>query len=421
MKLTTRLQLSTMMFLEFFVWGAWFVTLGTFLINNLHASGAETGAVFSTQSWGAIIAPFIIGLIADRYFNAEKILAILHLVGAVLMYQMFKAPDVAVFYPYTLGYMILFMPTLALVNSISFNQMKNTEKEFPPIRVWGTIGWIVAGLAISFVFVWDSKPSVAAGLMKNTFLMASIASLVLGIFSFTLPKTPPKVDKDAKVKVSEILGLDALKLLKDKNYLIFFIASILIDIPLAFYYQYANPFLTDIGMTNATAKMTMGQFFEIFFLLMLPFFFKKFGFKITIMAGMLAWAIRYALFAYGNAGDLTFMLIIGIILHGICYDFFMVSGQIYTDAKAGPKIKSAAQGLITLATYGIGMLIGFEVAGLIKDVYTTTSVINNVSTAISNWKMIWLIPSGFALVVFLLFAFSFHDKNEKPVHPTFNK
>lgn len=420
MKRSIRIQLSTMMFLEFFVWGAWFVTLGTFLINNLHASGAETGAVFSTQSWGAIIAPFIIGLIADRYFNAEKIMAVLHLVGAFLLYQMFKAPDVTVFYPYALGYMILFMPTLALINSISFNQMKDTEKQFPGVRVWGTIGWIVAGLAISFVFLWDSPENIKEGMMKNTFLMASIASLILGLFSFTLPKTPPKVVKGTKVKISEILGLDAIKLLKDKNFLIFFIASILICIPLAFYYQYANPFLTDIGMTNPTAKMTMGQFFEIFFLLMLPFIFKKFGFKITIMAGMLAWSIRYALFAYGNAGDLTFMLILGIILHGICYDFFFVSGQIYTDAKAGPKVKSAAQGLITLATYGVGMLIGFEVAGLIKDAYTTTSIVNGVSTAVSNWKMIWIIPSGIALLVFLLFAFSFHDKNEKPVNQTVN-
>ncbi|MGN6296245.1 MAG: MFS transporter, partial [Ginsengibacter sp.] len=392
MKITTRLQLSTMMFLEFFVWGAWFVTLGTFLINNLHANGAQTGAVFSTQSWGAIIAPFIIGLIADRYFNAEKILGVLHIIGAVFLYQVYSIGAVTDVYPpvvfyYLLIYMILFMPTLALVNSISFNQMTNTEKQFPPIRVWGTIGWIVAGLAISF-FVWDSEANIKAGLIKNTFLMASIASLALGIFSFTLPKTPPKLAKGASVKVSEILGLDALKLLKDKNYLIFFIASILIDIPLAFYYQYANPFLTDIGMTNATAKMSLGQFFEIFFLLMLPFFFKKFGFKKTIMAGMLAWAVRYALFAYGNADNLTFMLIIGIILHGICYDFFMVSGQIYTDAKAGPKFKSAAQGLITLATYGIGMLIGFEIAGLIKDAYTTISMV--------DWKMIWIIPAGIA-------------------------
>ncbi|HZW64727.1 MAG TPA: MFS transporter, partial [Hanamia sp.] len=221
MKITTRLQLSTMMFLEFFVWGAWFVTLGTFLINNLHANGAQTGAVFSTQSWGAIIAPFIIGLIADRYFNAEKILGVLHIIGAVFLYQVYSIGAVTNVYPpvvfyYLLIYMILFMPTLALVNSVSFNQMSNTEKQFPPIRVWGTIGWIVAGLAISF-FVWDSEANIKAGLIKNTFLMASIASLALGIFSFTLPKTPPKIAKGTKVKVSEIIGLDALKLLKDKN------------------------------------------------------------------------------------------------------------------------------------------------------------------------------------------------------------
>ena len=417
MKFSTRLQLSAMMFLEFFIWGAWFVTLGTFLINNLNANGAQTGAVFSTQSWGAIIAPFIIGLIADRYFNAEKILGVLHILGAVLLYKVYSIGAVTNVYPpavfyYLLIYMILFMPTLALVNSISFNQMTNTEKQFPPIRVWGTIGWIVAGLAISLIFLWDSAESVKAGLMKNTFLLASVASLILGIFSFTLPKTPPKVAKGSQVKVSEVLGLDALKLLKDKNYLIFFIASILICIPLAFYYQYANPFLQDIGMTNPTAKMSLGQFFEIFFLLLLPFFFKKFGFKITILAGMLAWAIRYALFAYGNADNLAFMLIIGIILHGICYDFFFVSGQIYTDAKAGPKFKSAAQGLITLATYGIGMLIGFWIAGLIKDAYTVANV--------SNWKMVWIIPSLIALVVFILFAFAFHDKNEKPVDQTLN-
>lgn len=406
MKFTTRLQLSTMMFLEFFIWGAWFVTLGTFLLNNLGASGAETGRVFSTQSWGAIIAPFIIGLIADRYFNAEKILAVLHLVGAVLMYQMYNASEIAVFYPYVLGYMILFMPTLALVNSISFNQMNDPEKEFSSIRVWGTIGWIVAGLLISFVFLWDSEANVKAGLMKNTFLLAAVASLVLGLFSFALPKTPPKVLPGTKVKVSEILGLDALKLLKDKNFALFFIASILICIPLAFYYQNANPFLSNIGVSNPTGKMTIGQISEVLFLLMLPIFFKKFGFKKTILAGMLAWAIRYALFAYGNAGDLSFMLIIGIALHGICYDFFFVSGQIYTNAKAGIKYKSAAQGLITLATYGVGMLIGFEVAGLITDVY-------KLSETSFDWKMVWIIPSIIALVVFLLFALFFNDKNEK--------
>jgi nucleoside transporter len=412
MKLTTRLQLSFMMFVEFFIWGAWFVTLGTFLLNNLHANGSQTGSVFSTQSWGAIIAPFIIGLIADRYFNAEKILGVLHLAGAVLMFQMYRAGELTTVYPevfyfYALAYMILYMPTLGLVNSISFNQMKDPEKEFSTIRVWGTIGWIVAGLLISYAFLWDSEANVKAGLMKNTFLMASVASLLLGLFSFTLPKTPPKVAPGTKVKVSDILGLDALKLLKDKNFLIFFIASILICIPLAFYYQNANPFLSNIGVANPTGKMTIGQISEVLFLLMLPFFFKKFGFKKTILVGMFAWALRYALFAYGNAGELSFMLIIGIALHGVCYDFFFVSGQIYTNAKAGVKYKSAAQGLITLATYGVGMLIGFKTAGLITDAYTSTTSF--------DWKMIWIIPSGIALVVFLLFAISFNDKNEKPI------
>ncbi|MEO5782989.1 MAG: nucleoside permease [Ginsengibacter sp.] len=410
MKLSTRLQLSTMMFLNFFIWGAWFVTLGTFLFNNLNASGAQIGSVFSTQSWGAIIAPFIIGLIADRYFNAEKILAILHIAGAVLMYQMYNANEMSMFYPYVLAYMILFMPTLALVNSISFNQMNDPEKEFSSIRVWGTIGWIVAGLLISFVFLWDSETAVKAGLIKNTFLLAAIASLVLGLFSFTLPKTPPKVLPGTKIKVSDILGLDALKLLKDKNFALFFIASILICIPLAFYYQNANPFLSGIGVTNPTGKMTIGQISEVLFLLMLPIFFKKFGFKKTILIGMLAWAIRYALFAYGNANELSFMLIIGIALHGICYDFFFVSGQIYTNAKAGIKYKSAAQGLITLATYGVGMLIGFKVAGLITDAY-------KLSEKTFDWKMIWIIPSGIAFIVFLLFAIFFSDKNEKIVDP----
>lgn len=413
MKITTRLQLSLMMFIEFFIWGSWFVTLGTFLVNNLHANGAQTGQVFSTQSWGAIIAPFIIGLIADRYFNAEKILGVLHLVGAALMYHMYSVGTVTDVYPtsffyFLLIYMILFMPTLALVNSIAFNQMNDPEKEFSSIRVWGTIGWIVAGLLISLVFLWDAESNVKAGLMRNTFLLAAIASLVLGLFSFTLPKTPPKVAPGTKVKVSDIIGLDALKLLKNKNFLIFFISSILICIPLAFYYQVANQFLSNIGVTKPTGKMAIGQASEVLFLLALPFFFKKFGFKKTILLGMLAWALRYALFAYGNAGELSFMLIIGIALHGVCYDFFFVAGQIYTNAKAGIKYKSAAQGLITLATYGIGMLIGFQIAGLITDAYTT-------SQNVFNWKMIWLIPSGIAVVVFLLFSISFNDKNEKPI------
>ncbi|MBG6061729.1 nucleoside transporter [Flavobacterium sp. CG_9.1] len=404
MNSTIRIKLSIMMFLEFFIWGAWFVTLGTFLGNNLKASGSETAAVFSTQSWGAIIAPFIIGLIADRYFNAEKILGILHLIGAFLMYQMYQSEEVGMFYTYVLSYMVLYMPTLALVNSVSFNQMKDPEKEFANIRVWGTIGWIIAGLSISYFFHWDSAEGISSGLLKNTFLLAGIAAFVLGLFSFSLPKTPPKVS-DEKIKIGDIIGLDALKLLKDKNFAIFFVSSILICIPLAFYYQNANLFLTEAGVENPTGKMAIGQISEALFLLLIPVFFTRFGFKKTILIGMLAWAIRYVLFAYGNGTDLSFMLILGIALHGICYDFFFVSGQIYTNSKAGEKYKSAAQGLITLATYGVGMLIGFAVAGWITDNY-------KMADGAVNWQMVWIIPAGIAIVVFVLFALLFHEKNK---------
>lgn len=391
------------MFLEFFIWGGWFVTLGTFLSKNLNATEFEKANVFSTQSLGAIIAPFIVGMIADRYFNAERILGVLHLVGAVLMYQMYGAANMSTFYPYVLAYMILYMPTLALTSSVSFRQLTNPEKQFSGIRIWGTIGWIVAGLVISYF--WDAKAS--EGALKNTFLLSGIASLVLGIFSFALPKTPPvKLDEGEKPSLASIIGLDAIKLLKDKNFLIFFISSVLICIPLAFYYSNANPFLSEIGLENATGKMTIGQASEVLFLLALPIFFTKFGFKKTILVGMLAWVIRYLLFAYGNAGELSFMLLIGIALHGICYDFFFVSGQIYTDSKAGAKYKSAAQGLITLATYGVGQLIGFWVAGYVGDKYKDLKA----TDLAGFWNHTWVVPAIIAAVVFFIFLALFKDE-----------
>ena len=403
-----RFRLSLMMFLEFFVWGSWYVTMGTFLGANLKAQDQDISLAFSTQSFGAILAPFIVGLIADRYFQAQKILGFIHLLGAVLMYLLYSSENFAGFFPLLLIYMILFMPTLALVNSISFNQMKNPEKEFSVIRVWGTIGWVTAGFLIS-ALAWDSQSGLAEGLLKNTWIMASIVSLGLGIYSFTLPSTPPRAKTSGEFKLSEVLGLDALSLLKHKNYAIFFLSSILICIPLAFYYQNASPFLTEIGVENSTGKMAFGQVSEVLFMLALPIFFTRFGLKNTLIVAMLAWAIRYVLFAFGDADSGVWMLLVGIALHGVCYDFFFVSGQIFTDAHAGEKFKSSAQGLITLATYGVGMLIGFWAAGQISNYYQD-------ETGIHFWRSIWMIPAGISILV-LLFFISFFKKEKINTQP----
>jgi nucleoside transporter len=398
---TVGAQLGAMMFLNFFVWGAWFVTMGSYLATNLGTSGAQIGMAYSTQSWGAIIAPFFIGLIADRYVNAERLLGVIHLIGAVLTYQLFRADQFADFYPYLLGYMILYMPTLALVNAIAFRRLEDPTQSFSKIRVWGTVGWIAAGLTISYVFGWDSREALAAGALKNTFLMSSIASLVLGLYSFTLPRTPPQATLPPGAGLKQILGLDALAFLRDRNFLVFFLASILICIPLAFYYQHANQFLTEVGVANAAGKQTLGQISEVAFMLAVPFFLNRLGMKATLLIGMFAWALRYVLFAFGNAGDLMFMLLVGIILHGACYDFFFVSGQIYTDSKAGERYKSSMQGMITLATYGVGMLIGFKIAGMITDTY--------VSGRLHDWQTIWLYPAVFAAVICLVFALAFKN------------
>ncbi|HEX5555747.1 MAG TPA: nucleoside permease [Chitinophagaceae bacterium] len=417
MNSSVRFRLSTMMFLEFFIWGAWFVTMGAYLLQpagegGLGATGVQVGVAFATQSIGAIIAPFIVGLIADKFFSAQKIMGILHLVGAVLLWLASAANNFDSFYAYILIYMILFMPTLALVNSISMRQMTDPEKEFPFIRVLGTIGWIVAGLLIMFLDWGDSNQ------LMFTFKMAAIASAVLGIYSFSLPATLP-LKKNVKTSVGELLGLDAIKLLKDKNFLIFFIASVAVCIPTAFYYAFANPFLKEVGMHGAAGKMTIGQGFEVVFMLLMPFFFRKLGIKKMLALGMLAWAIRYVCFAYGYIGGsgsgLWLLLFVGIAIHGVCYDYFFVSGQIYTDNHAGKKFQSAAQGLITLGTYGIGLLIGSLIAGVVAQHF-------ELGAHMHDWKAIWLIPAGISVVVLIPFMLFFHDKGKKedrelPVEP----
>ncbi len=372
------------------------MTMGTYLGSTLGASGTQIGVAYGTQSWGAIIAPFIIGLIADRFFAAQKILGFLHLAGAALMWYIASAPGFTEFFPALLVYMILYMPTLALVNSISFKQMKHPESEFPSIRVLGTIGWIVAGLIIGWM-AWEESGSLAL-----TFKMTAIASAVLGVMSFTLPNTPPPKAGE-KTSISDILGLDALGMLKSPSYLVFFLASVAICIPLAFYYSFANPFLNEIGVTAAASKQSLGQVSEVLFMLLMPVLFVRWGVKKMLLVGMGAWVLRYILFAYGDNDAGYWMLLTGILLHGICYDFFFVTGQIYTDNFAGEKFKSAAQGLITLATYGVGMLIGYSISGLVADA-------NLISENAHDWTRIWLVPAAIAGGVLLVFALMFKEK-----------
>jgi nucleoside transporter len=385
------------MFLEFFIWGAWYVTMGTYLDKVLHASGAQVGAAYSAMAIATIISPFFVGMIADRFFAAQKLLGILHLAGAALLYELTTISNPDTFYWVVLVYSLLYAPTLALANSVAFRQMKDPGEQFASIRVFGTIGWIVTG------WLLDKAFKIGTDQLAFTFKMAAVASAALGLLSFFLPDTPPKA-KGTKSTFAQVLGVDAFVLFKDSSFTIFFIASVLICIPLSFYYSLTNLFLTDAGMKNATSNMTFGQFSEALFILLIPVFFRRLGVKWMIVLGMIAWTLRFLCFGFGNAGPGEWMLFAGIILHGVCFDFFFVTGQIYTDSKAGVKIQSSAQGMITMATYGVGMWIGTLLSGYVKDHYS----INNIS----DWRSIWMIPAGIAAGVLVLFVLLFRDNKK---------
>lgn len=395
MQNSIRLRLSSLMFLEYFIWGSWYVTMGTYLFTNFKTDAIQVGSSYANLSVAAIISPFFVGLIADRFFAAQKVLGVLHLMGAVTLYYISTIGDFGSFWWLILLYTLLYMPTMALANSISFSQLKDPGKEFPAIRVFGTVGWIAAGLVISFLGMESSAV---------TFQIAAASSLLLGLFSFFLPDTPVK--KNTSKSLSAILGLDALVLFKNRSFIVFFISSIVICIPLSFYYSFTNSFLNDIGVSNTAGKMTLGQASEFFFMLAIPFFFSRLGVKKMLIIGIAAWITRYLLFAYGNVDANMWMLYAGIILHGVCYDFFFVTGQIYTDAKAGEAIKNAAQGLITFATYGVGMLIGSYVSGFITENYAVT--LNNETSY--QWEQVWLMPAMIAGFVLITFAILFKDR-----------
>ncbi len=382
------------MLLEYFVWGSWYVTMGTYMSEFLKSSGVQIGAAYSALAIATMISPFFIGMVADRFFAAQRIMGILHLLGSVLLYAATQVSDNATFYWIIVFYSLLYMPTIALSNSIAFQQMTDPGKQFPWIRVFGTVGWIAAGLMIAALSIEKTQ---------FTFHMAAIASTALGLISFVLPHTPPKA-KSASSSASAVLGAEAFVLFKDRPYLIFFIAAILVCIPLSFYYGFANLFLNEAGMENAAGKMVLGQVSEAVFILAIPFLFNSIGVKKMLLLGMAAWILRYVCFAFGNVEANLWMLYAGIILHGICYDFFFVTGYMYTEKKAGEKIKSAAQGLFTFATYGVGMFIGTWFSGYTTDHYTVNGV--------HQWTEIWLVPTYIALAVLLYFIFFFNEKRE---------
>ncbi len=408
----TYLRLSLMMFLEFFVWGAWFVTLGTHLGEQLRFSGSQIGYTYLMNNIAAIISPFFIGMIADRYFASQKLMGILHLIGGVLLYW---SADLTTFSLLIFGlllYNLTYMPTLALVNAISFRQMGQPEKQFPKVRVWGTIGWIVAGLVITFVL---SRYYVDVEKTAVPLKMAAFASILLGLYSFTLPNTPPQ-NAGKKVSAGEVLGLKALRLMKQKSFFIFVLCSLLISIPLAFYYSFTNLYLNDLGMQGVAAKQSLGQMSEVGFMILMPVFFARLGVKKMLLVGMLAWVVRYAFFATGNLGPLEWMLYLGILLHGVCYDFFFVTGQIYVDKKASTDVRASAQGFITLVTYGVGLGLGTVIAGYLVEAFTRADAATG--KAVYDWKAIWWIPAVFAAAVALFFALSFKDREADKAAPS---
>src|SRR5690606_30864598 len=383
-------------FFEYFIWGTWYVTMGTYLFSNFDATAVQVGSSYANLSIAAIISPFFVGLIADRFFAAQKVLGVLHLAGAATLYYVSTVTEFNGFWWLILLYTLLYMPTMSLANSVSFHQIKDGGKEFPFIRAFGTLGWIASGLLIGFMGLESSV---------WTFRIAAVASLLLGVFSFCLPSTPVKKRKNASL--SSILGLDALTLFRSRSFSVFFFSSIAICIPLSFYYSFTNSFLNDIGMVNAASKMTLGQVSEFLFILLIPLLFRRLGVKMMIIIGIVAWIVRYVLFAFGNIEADLWMLYGGIILHGICYDFFFVTGQIYTDKKAGESIKSAAQGIVTFATYGVGMLIGSYLSGMVTERFAA----NPGSEFNYNWKMVWLAPCAISFIVLIIFALFFNDRS----------
>ncbi len=415
-------RLSIMMFLEFFLWGAWYVTVGNYMAQ--HHMAESIGWAYTVGPIAALLSPFFLGMIADRFFSTERVLGVLHILGGVALviapqFAPTQADGSAMpFLAILMVHMLCYMPTLGLTNSLAFHHMDNPEKQFPLVRVFGTIGWIVAGVTIAQIMAMkvpqsDTLSGDALNATRNAlpifFYVAGGSGILLGLYSFSLPHTPPPA-KGTAFSVRDALGLDTLDLLKERSFAVFVLCSFLICIPLAAYYAFAPVFANEIGMTGVPLKMTFGQMSEIFFMLVMPIFFARLGVKWMLLIGMLAWVARYGLFAAAADDSIVWMVLAGIVLHGICYDFFFVAGFIYTDKKAPVKIRSAAQGFLVLVTQGLGLGIGAQVMGRIVNSHVTKTIVDGSEVTGHDWKTIWGIPALFALGVAIIFFLFFKDR-----------
>jgi nucleoside transporter len=394
MSFSIRARLSAMMFLNYVVWGAWYVTLSTYLTSTLHFTGTQAGAVFGTTALASMISPFFVGLIADRFFSTERVLAVLHFAGAILLWRLATAQTFGAVYGLLLAYCLCYFPTISLTNSLTLQHVRDPGRDFPLIRVFGTLGWIAIGVAVG---------SMALEKSATPFLLASGASVVMGLFSLVLPHTPPGARAES-FSVRRVLGLDALVMMKDRSFLIFAIASVFACVPLTFYFSFTNDYLNDVHVANAAGKMTLGQVSEVGMMLVMPWVLRRVSVKGILLVGLTAWAIRYTLLALGNAGPGVWMFYIAILLHGICYDFFFMTGQLYTDQQAPAHLRSAAQGFLTFITYGVGMYAGSLISGNALDFFT--------HGAVHDWKMFWLSSAAGAFAILLIVA-AFFRSNAK--------
>jgi nucleoside transporter len=397
-----KLRLMVMMFLQFFIWGSWYATGGNFM--RSHGMSDIIYLAYMVSPIGSIVSPFILGLIADRLFAVQKVMGVMHILSGIFV---FLAPLVSaishnLFLLFLLFHMLCYMPTVGLATATAFHLLKNKENDFPLVRVFGTIGWIAAGIIVSYVLHGDTTPL--------PMYVAGVGGILMGLYSFTLPDVPPK-GRGQKISFRDIIGLDALKQLNSRPFVIFVIGLLLISIPFASYFAYVPIFLNDAGVSNPAFKMTFGQMSEVIFLLLMPWFFRKLGIKWVLITGLLAWSLRYALFSFGAPDAVAGMLIMGILLHGACYDFVYVAGQVYIDQKASPAIRAQAQGFFVLVSYGVGQGLGTLAAG-----YIFNSVMGEGDASLGQWQTFWSIPLIFAIVVTIMFALGFNEK-ENPQEP----